>query len=331
MNQKGFAPVIILIGVVVVLLLVILINTLLRIFWFDTKVISIQDGQIRERETHGVPSLTTSSAINWLDFQFSSTSEKAFSEKVYSCIQTFVTKEWKHSSKKTFNTYTESWCKGSNIKDDCSYDTLSSSGQIIGLGTSFDEKKPQVVSGVEMYSDIAPQKNGWGVNFYWRHGEKYLDENGKDALAFRFKYYDFSKNGNDDKLVLDLPPLYLPASENFLSLDNKSPEETIKILVSSAEGLRDFGIRLIDARQMTDENYIRSQKLSGQCVKEGEYQGGGIPPICIEYAKLTEDEKRVEIDKAAQYYDNQKKLLVDNYKEMFNSLMQSFPFQQCFY
>ena len=105
-----------------------------------------------------------------------------------------------------------------------------------------------------------------------------------------------------------------------------SAREKLALYLVSPEALRDAGQAQIQALAARVDEALRTHQVTA--CDRGPYEGNGIEPPCTP-RPLTPEEEAAELARAAAYFDEQQRLLRENYREMYAVLMQAFPLDRC--
>mgnify|MGYP001596537282 CR=1 FL=1 len=253
--------------------------------------------------------------------QFESSAERDRILKIESIIEKRTGLGWREVGyEEAGNFYEKRWCTGSGAPEDClpSASTANDKDQeIIELYTLHFGDEPEFF-GIGFGVTKVPRQ-GWAVAFSF-------SENGKSVVGDGFNInFDFiTQDQEPARSVSFADGIDYRVYEKQVFHNAAMPwRDEMKIYFSSAESMRDHGTAQLEALEKKVTEYVDS-KAALRCVYEP-YQGGGIPPRCIEERPLTADEKKEVLENAQQYFSEQKETLAKDYKEMYAALLDAVP------
>ena len=166
-------------------------------------------------------------------------------------------------------------------------------------------------------------KDGWGAFFSF-------SENGKgivgDYWGVRFNKYTAASDQIESTTVLGYYDQY-QIQETLVGYSFDLPlREDLALYLKSGEEMRDRRLEQIQALEQKVKTTIETHQAV--ICELGPYEGNGIPPKCTPRA-LTQSEETDELAKAENYFSDQKRILNENYQDLFAAWMQAFPMDRC--
>ena len=243
------------------------------------------------------------------------------------CIEDMTDDTWRTTSYKLIGNFYESrWCSGTGAREDCQITegSLHNRDQHqVGLYTLFYPTEPTTVFGLGFQSLWVPKSTGWGAVFY-------LSEKGKtiigDGWSVTFNLYEAASNPATQSVTLG-DTLGYRINETNLQFSSELPiREDLAIYLESPENMRDRGIEQYQLFREDVQTKLNNHEIAA--CEWGEYQGGGIPPICNP-RQMTAEEEAEELEKARLFFEGQIQLLQEHHQEMYSALMNAFPFNAC--
>jgi hypothetical protein len=244
------------------------------------------------------------------------------------CIREITADGWRTTGYKLIgNFYSSRWCQGDGARDDCQ---IASSTQynrdqhVIELETFFYPSSYPQVFGLKLAALWVPEQDGWGAHFHFSEGGRNFYGEG---VGISFSQYEAGSR-EPVATVSVIGPLTYGLFETGVTLPPEalSAREELALYLVSPEALRDEGLAQIQALAARVDETIRTHQVTA--CDRGPYEGNGIQPPCTP-RPLTPEEESAELARATAYFDEQQRLLRENYREMYAALMQAFPLDRC--
>lgn len=237
------------------------------------------------------------------------------------CINEFTT-GWKAVGyEEKGNFYEKSWCTGAGSDSKCMLSEANAHEKNQHTITLYTLHYNDPVFFGEGFSVLKVPEQGWSSSFNF-------DENGKTVVGegFNFIFEYVNNSGQQYSVFFGSSNYYAVYEKKVFYTSNLPLREDVNGYLKSAESMRDKALAQFDELSNSVQEYINS--LSAVRCEYGPYLGNGIPPVCTE-RPLNESEKQEQSEAAQNYFNGKKKLLDNNYAEMYNSLMTAFPFGKC--
>jgi hypothetical protein len=244
------------------------------------------------------------------------------------CIQEIADNGWRTTGYRLIgNFYTSRWCRGDGARDDCQIASSTRNNRdqhVIELETFFYPSDYPQVFGLNLAALWVPERDGWGASFYFSEGGGSFHGEG---VGINFSLYETGHHEPSARVSVIGRLTYGPL-ETGIRLPPKglSAREELALYLASPEALRDEGLAQIQALAARVDEALRTHQVTA--CDRGPYQGDGIEPPCTP-RPLTPDEEATELARAEAYFDEQQRLLRENYREMYAALMRAFPLDQC--
>jgi hypothetical protein len=253
--------------------------------------------------------------------------ERCF-QALNACIREIAIDGWRTTGYKLIgNFYSSRWCRGAGARDDCQIASATRHNRdqhVIELETFFYPSSYPQVFGLNLAALWVPEQDGWGAHFYFSEGGRNFYGEG---VGISFSQYE---TGSREPVasVSVIGPLTYQLFETGVALppEDLSTREELALYLVSPEALRDEGLAQIQALATRVDETLRTHQVTA--CDRGPYEGNGIEPPCTP-RPLTPEEEAAELARAATYFDEQQRLLRENYQEMYAALMQAFPLDRC--
>lgn len=245
------------------------------------------------------------------------------------CIQEYISgdDEWRTSGygRNGKHSFESRWCRGEGTLDECKIKSSyreKRDQHIIKLKTFFDSDEDTEASGLGFSVLRVPAEGGWAVNFGYHEEE---------SVWVNF-WYNESAYFNPDVEIERVSIIglfsYKVVETTIRAPDTRSLSTHDKMtrVLESPKAMRDMAIHYYQALAAEVDAAQHNDDISA--CDYGEYQGDGIQPICTPRPFL-DDELSAELKRADEHFASQQVLLGDNYREMYNTLLQAFPFDHC--
>lgn len=244
------------------------------------------------------------------------------------CIREITADGWRTTGHRLIgNFYSSRWCRGDGARDDCQITSATQYNRdqhVIELETFFYPTSYPQVFGLKLSALWVPEQDGWGAHFHFSEGGQ--DFYG-EGVGIGFSHYETGSR-EPAASVSVIGPLAYTLFETGVALppEGLSTREELAPYLVSPEALRDEGLAQIRALATRVDEALRTHQVTA--CDRGPYQGKGIEPPCTP-RPLTPEEEAVELARVAAYFDEQQRLLHENYREMYAALMQAFPLDRC--
>jgi hypothetical protein len=276
------------------------------------------DGKAQDSQIYG----------NLSQVQFESELEEQRMKNLDECMENITDSNWRFVGYKGIgNFYEKRWCKGDGARYDCQITgaTIQRKDQhVITLNTFsyFGGEVPEVF-GLGVHALKNPENAGWGVSFSFVENGKTIT-NEQSSITFSYFEHGFEKPQKSISLGSDIG---FKVYEKSVNLGQETPlREELDKYLASPESMRDHGLIRLNEHENEVYGYITSNEAV-RC-EYGPYEGGGIPPECIE-RPLTEGERGDSLIGAQEHFSQKRSILMKDYKDMHIALMEAFPFESC--
>lgn len=243
------------------------------------------------------------------------------------CIETMADESWRTTSYKLIGNFYESrWCTGTGAREDCQITegSLHNRDQHqVGLNTLFYPNQPTTVFGLGFQTLWVPESTGWGAVFYFSEKGKTIVG---DGWGVTFHRYDNAFDPPTASVSLGDSLSYQIIQTTLYQSSNLPLREDLANYLQSPENMRDRGVEQYQLFLTDIENKLNQHEVTA--CDWGEYQGGGIPPVCNS-RPMTAEEQAAELEKVRQYTEERISLLQKDYQEMYAAWMTAFPFTGC--
>ncbi|MBU2559718.1 immunoglobulin domain-containing protein [archaeon] len=276
------------------------------------------DVPVQETEVYG----------NLSHLQFESEPEEQQMKNLDECIESITDSSWRFVGYKEIgNFYEKRWCKGEGARSDCQITDSTiqrKDPHIITLNTfSYSGAGVPEVFGLGVHALKNPENAGWGVSFSFVENGKTITN---EQSSITFSYFEAGFEKPQKSISLGSNPGY-KVYETSVNLGMETPpREELEKFLASPESVRDHG--LIKLNEHENEVYGHITSNTAVRCEYGPYEGGGIPPLCIE-RPLTEGEIGESLIGAQDYFSQKRSIITKDYKDMYTALMESFPFEGC--
>ncbi len=267
--------------------------------------------------------------IDRTKFNFLDQSEKRLYEDIHEQILAKVKgAAWRHDPLgKVGSSLVETWYQGHNPSSIISSWFMSQPGNRWYELATFHYRLPHVF-GVNFLAGFNPEKDGWGVRFYYAKGGKKLLG---DSCSLDFPFF---RDGRESfkisfiKYYVTLPSNYILSnsyrSRQFLLKTGNTHLEELQLLINSPDSLKKRGIKQYSELKKQLHQNILDHKI--RKIVFGKYKGGGIPP-----ENWPVDLTPQEEDKLSEWVDSEIKKTIDSiklyYRVFYGNLIDLFPFE----
>jgi hypothetical protein len=272
---------------------------------------------------------TSDSSLSLDELRFSDPQNEERFLTLDACINDYTSgdDEWRNSGYETLGNFFESrWCRGAGTRANCHFGDIDRRDQhIIQLHTFFFSASYPEVFGVYINGLRVPAEEGWAVSFGYAEDSKTIMGN---DVNLSFRYYVPDKQKPTHQVSIVGPFMYRVGETRFRAPEtlSLSTHEKLAEVLESPESMRDMAIHYYQAIATEVDAALQGGEIS--TCDYGEYQGDGIKPVCTP-RPFTDDELTAELKRADEYFASQQALLEENYREMYTTLFQAFPFDRC--
>ncbi|MCX5797577.1 MAG: hypothetical protein NTY77_18970 [Elusimicrobia bacterium] len=253
---------------------------------------------------------------------FADPAHAALLRRVDAAVRGFAAAGWRHHPyARSGAFYKASWCAGQGARDDCQITEAAGDARdqhAIALYTlCYGDSFPKTF-GFGVQSRWVPPKAGWGVEFYLSLGGRNVVGEG-----FVLDLRSYTERWKVPAAVVRLGSVisYRIFETELSRSAQEPPLEDFRLYAASAQALRDRGLAAI----------AELERKAAHALAAGEARAcdygphpAGIPPLC-QPRPLTAVEAREAQDEARRHFAEQRRLLSEDYRGMFDALNQAFP------
>jgi hypothetical protein len=256
------------------------------------------------------------------DLSFADPAQGALLRRADAAVRGFAAAGWRHRPYERIGaSYKASWCSGQGARDDCQLAEAATDDRdqhAIALYTLFYADSFPKTFGFGIQSRWVPPKAGWGAEFY-------LSIGGRNVVGEGFI---LDLRSYSEKWDVPAAVVHLGSVSSYKVFDTEvsrsapgSPLEDFRLYAASTRALRDRGLASL----------AELEKKVAHALAAGEARAcdygphpSGIPPLC-QPRPLTSGETNQAQDEARRHFAEQRRLLSEDYREMFDALNQAFP------